>query len=152
MLNFTKPLILSILIAIPYITYAENTSSLKIVFVNHSHETLIYTGTTNYDPANNTFSISYPTIHPGDEVEIIGTTTEKKDLAGNMHFKNESGRDNIFTILDKRMFHVGKPILSMDNKKIKSHTVELSFNRDGKPRELAYIAAVIELNSTDSTN
>jgi hypothetical protein len=124
-----------------------DTSTLSLTLVNHSNETMSYAGATLFDPRNNTFSVEPAVILPGATAIITATTTELADLSGSLLFKDNAGKNNTFVIIDKRMFHTGQPLFAIDHlsRTFKSNVTSLTFNRDGKPRALSYIAATVEV-------
>lgn len=129
------------------VSYAalESTSTVTINISNLSNSTLYFNGTSNFNPTN-TISPSNFTLSPGKSIQLTGTTSTSNDLAGNVHFLDEQGKDNIFTILDYRQFHVGQPIFAMNNVTIASELLATTLNTDSNPRSLGYSAASVALD------
>lgn len=129
------------------LSYAYDNSKLTLTIINHSKETLSHFATTMPDSKNTLFTISPTTIAPGATMTVVGTINGLGDLVGNLHFKSDMNKDNVFMIVDKRLMNNGQPTFALDSRKInlKSNVLSSTFNKDGRPKEVSYTAATVEI-------
>ena len=124
----------------------ENTSTVTMTFVNHSNETLTYIARSGQ--TQNTFSNPPIIIKSGETATIQGTTSYSEDLVGILFFKDASGFNNVFNVIDYRKIKSGQPVFAFpgNNKKFVSTVISRTFNPDTNGRALTFSAATIEIN------
>src|SRR5579862_5169477 len=123
---------------------APTNSTLTLQLINHSTETLIYTGTTKTN-LGNAFFIMPKVILPGGAATIVGTTTPYVDLVGKMRFRDTKHYTHLLNIVDPRMIAFKAPVFSIHNENLISFVKPSSFakNENQDPSSIAYSAATV---------
>lgn len=129
-----------------FITPANSTLTLRLV--NHSTETLTFTGVTQSNLGNN-FTIMPKVILPGGAATIIGTTTPYVDLVGKLRFRDTKKFSHLLNIDDPRMINLKQPLFSIHNDNLISFVKPSSFtkNENESPEAIAYSSATIVIES-----
>ncbi|EKD74134.1 MAG: hypothetical protein ACD_45C00063G0005 [uncultured bacterium] len=140
--------------AIAHVCYAldnQNNYTLNLTIINHSKETLHYTGVTGTH-LGNTFLMSTNDILPGGSATVTGMTTPVNDLTGTLRFTDATGNVNLFKVIDYRQFHVGQPVFIINNDRFLSFVNSRTFNSNPNPRALSIVAAEVEVEDRFSSS
>ncbi|EKD53653.1 MAG: hypothetical protein ACD_60C00162G0008 [uncultured bacterium] len=143
---FKKCCLFFMVYALTELCYAFDTNPgmLSLTVINHSKETLSYSGVTGTH-LGNTFLMSSNDILPGGTAVITGVTTSADDLMGAVRLRDTEGNVNLFRIDDHRRSHIGQPMFFMNNDHLVSFVKSRTFNPNANPHALAIVAAEVEI-------
>ncbi|GEM_PF-3640530 len=124
----------------------EHNNLFKLTFVNHTNTTFFYTHVTGSYPST-VFDMIPTALLPGKEIVLLTTSSNKTDLVGELHFKNNDAVDNIFTLINYRKFHTGQAIFSMKNDRYFSVIQSKQISKSLDPLSLLYDNATVIINN-----
>ncbi len=119
-------------------------NTFELTLTNETNSTFYFSGVSGSNPTNN-FQVEPSTLLPHQKAWVTATSSQAYDITGYIHFKNKSGDDNIFLILNYRKYHTGQSVFSMTNKKYYSVTNLLTPDPSSSPISSMYDAADVSL-------
>jgi hypothetical protein len=131
-----------------YAFNAPTNDTLTLRLINHSSQTLTYTGVRKTN-IGNVFFVTPTVIFPGGAAIIVGTTTPYTDLVANLSFQDKTHYTHLLHINDPRMINLKQPIFSIYNDKLISFVTPLSLSKNENQDidSVAYSAATVVIEN-----
>jgi hypothetical protein len=92
--------------------------TLTVTLVNHSNQTLTYTGVTDTN-TENIFLVSPKVVLPGGTVWVTSVSNNENvpDMSGNLHFEDCAGKKIIYHVADPHQLHIGFTVPALGDDK-----------------------------------